>query len=89
MSFLPYKMALGTWQDYTQEEQDWLNQYKQTGNRWHSEWPGIPRLTINKKHRINRLKCLGNSVVPQIPMLLWLIIAQVFIDSGRREEINA
>jgi len=34
----------------------------------------IPRLSKNKKNRINRLKCLGNSVVPEIPALIWLMI---------------
>ena len=34
----------------------------------------IPRLTTKKLKRISRLKCLGNSVVPQIPALIWLMI---------------
>jgi len=28
--------------------------------------PDIPRVTTRKEHRVNRLKCLGNSIVPQI-----------------------
>lgn len=28
--------------------------------------PAIPRVTTKKEHRVNRLKCLGNSIVPQI-----------------------
>mgnify|MGYP003109200877 CR=1 FL=1 len=28
--------------------------------------PDIPRITTRKEHRVNRLKCLGNSIVPQI-----------------------
>jgi len=35
-------------------------------NIWAEEWEGVPRLTTERKHRINRLKCLGNSIVPQI-----------------------
>ena len=27
--------------------------------------PDTPRITQRKKNRINRLKCLGNAVVPQ------------------------
>jgi DNA (cytosine-5)-methyltransferase 1 len=35
---------------------------------------GIPRLTTKKINRISRLKCLGNSVVPEIPALILLKI---------------
>ena len=35
----------------------------------------IPRIITGQKLRIKRLKCLGNSVVPQIPMILWLFVA--------------
>ena len=31
---------------------------------WMKE-PDTPRITQRKKNRINRLKCLGNAVVPQ------------------------
>ena len=27
--------------------------------------PDIPRITTRKDNRVNRLKCLGNAVVPQ------------------------
>jgi len=33
-----------------------------------------PCLALGSKNRINRLKCLGNSIVPQIAGGLWLII---------------
>jgi hypothetical protein len=35
---------------------------------------GIPRIITGQKNRVKRLKCLGNTVIPQIPMLLWLLI---------------
>jgi len=34
----------------------------------------IPRITTKKINRIRRLKCLGNSVVPEIPAFIWLLI---------------
>tara|TARA_R110000751_G_scaffold153151_5_gene258272 strand:+ start:175 stop:672 length:498 start_codon:yes stop_codon:yes gene_type:complete len=33
---------------------------------FHSEWPGTPRVSTGVKKRVDRLKCLGNSIVPQI-----------------------
>lgn len=37
---------------------------------------GIPRVVFGIKNRVNRLKGLGNSVVPQIPMFLWLLVKE-------------
>ena len=35
---------------------------------------GIPRIISGVKNRIARLKCLGNTVVPQIPAYLWVLV---------------
>jgi site-specific DNA-cytosine methylase len=35
---------------------------------------GIPRTATGIKNRTNRLKCLGNAVVPQIPMMIFMLI---------------
>jgi hypothetical protein len=32
---------------------------------------GIPRVATGIKNRVNRLKCLGNAIVPQIATLIW------------------
>jgi hypothetical protein len=34
-------------------------------------WDSIPRIISGQKHRQARLKCLGNAVVPQVPMIIW------------------
>jgi len=39
---------------------------------------GIPRLITGQKNRIKRLKGLGNAVVPQIPMIIFLLIARAY-----------
>jgi DNA (cytosine-5)-methyltransferase 1 len=42
-----------------------------TGNFWAVE-PGIRRVANGVSHRVDRLKGLGNSVVPQIPELIFM-----------------
>ena len=32
---------------------------------WLPEPEGIPRITTRRENRVDRLKCLGNAVVPQ------------------------
>jgi len=40
------------------------------------EWPGVPRVAEGVPDRKNRLKCLGNAVVPQVSMAIGLIIKE-------------
>jgi hypothetical protein len=47
---------------------------------------GVPRVISGQKNRVNRLKCLGNSVLPQIPMLLWLLINKYLLEAGHAAE---
>ena len=42
----------------------WLDGGMSTPGHWMPE-PDIPRITTRKDNRVNRLKCLGNAVVPQ------------------------
>jgi len=50
---------------------NWIHRY------WEQEPTGVPRSTINKVNRTERLKALGNSVVPQIPMLIMKRIKEI------------
>ena len=53
------------WASFSEEEKDWHIMASFFGIWWR-EWPGIPRATSEKieKH-VQRLKSLGNAVVPQ------------------------
>jgi site-specific DNA-cytosine methylase len=42
-----------------------------SGNPWQLEWPDTPRISSKIPSRVDRLKGIGNSVVPQIPQLIW------------------
>jgi site-specific DNA-cytosine methylase len=46
------------------------------------EWHGVPRVARNVKHRVPRLRALGNSVVPQVVELIGRAISQL-IQEGR------
>lgn len=44
---------------------------------WLDEPDGVPRVTTKREHRADRLKCLGNAVVPQQAYPIFRAIAQV------------
>ena len=50
---------------------NWIHRY------WNEEPIEVPRATTNKVNRSERLKALGNSVVPQIPMLIMKRIKEI------------
>jgi hypothetical protein len=64
--------------------QGWTDIEKESGyeNSYPEKWidgtweDGVPRLAVKQPHRVSRLKCLGNSVLPQIPWLIWLMIKE-------------
>lgn len=43
---------------------------------WHHE-PNIPRVDTNIPQRVNRLKCLGNGMVPQCAAMAWTILSNL------------
>jgi len=57
-------------------------QREREADPWRGEWPGVPRVANGVKDRVNRLKCLGNSIVPQIAEL---IFQQPAFDDWREE----
>jgi site-specific DNA-cytosine methylase len=63
------------WTDIDWNDVDMANFYPAM---WLSgSWDAIPRVVSRAKNRTSRLKCLGNAVVPQIPELLWRLVARV------------
>lgn len=53
-------------------------------NRYWDSEPDIPRLTRKNEHRADRLKCLGNAVVPQQFYPIFMGIAQM--ERKKKEE---
>jgi hypothetical protein len=52
------------WESLNEQDKDWAVIRCATGNPWHSEWPDIPRVATGVKDRVNKLRALGNAVVP-------------------------
>jgi DNA (cytosine-5)-methyltransferase 1 len=41
------------------------------------EWPGVPRVATGIKDCVNRLKGLGNAIVPQVAYEIFKAIAEI------------
>jgi hypothetical protein len=66
------------WRSLTNKEKAWIALRCSSGNSWCSEWPEVPRVASGVKERVNRLKCLGNSIIPQIAEMIFnSIIPQI------------
>jgi DNA (cytosine-5)-methyltransferase 1 len=61
------------WRPITTEEE---NQATQCGSWWSVE-PDVGRVAHGVPNRVDRLKALGNSIVPQIPFLIGLTIRKI------------
>ncbi|MCP4153038.1 MAG: hypothetical protein GY757_35225 [bacterium] len=44
---------------------------------WVQEWPGVSRTVDKQKHRGHRIRCLGNSLVPQIAQILFMRVKEI------------
>ena len=63
------------WRSITYEEKQWWVICACKGNPFASE-PPIPRVATGIKDRVNRLKGLGNAVVPMVPYQIFKAIQQ-------------
>ena len=54
------------WRSLSDEEKAWIGLRISTGSPWCAEWPGVPRVSAGVPARVDRLRCLGNAVVPQV-----------------------
>jgi len=51
---------------------EWLEHMEQ--GTWWAEERGLPRLAEGQKDRVNRLKCLGNGIVPASGALAFITL---------------
>jgi len=68
---LPFQEA---WLTFSDEEKDWAILAACRG-RFVAEWPGVPRVAGGIPKRVDRLKGLGNAIVPQVAEVIFRAIA--------------
>jgi hypothetical protein len=64
------------WTDIDKEDSELRGQMYLSTWRDGTWEKGIPRVVCKAKNRTKRIKGLGNAVVPQIPAVLWVLIAR-------------
>lgn len=71
------------WESLSGEEKEWVIMATFNG-QWINEWPGVPRVSTGTKSRVNRLKALGNAVVPQVVEWIGRRIIEVIKENSTR-----
>jgi site-specific DNA-cytosine methylase len=59
------------------------SQRGETVGHWDIEPPDVPRVAVGVKHRVDRLRCLGNAVVPQVAELVGHMILEAAASARR------
>ena len=46
------------------------------GGQWVNEWLNVPRVAVSVKSRVDKLKALGNAIVPQMAYIIGSMILE-------------